>query len=243
MQPRVKMPLPNWVLFCDDDDLYSPTRVAEFAARIAECSRELQKVGEPETLLIGLYESHDFGIDHRATRHEYWCYCVRFGILYEFFQKLAPYQDVIDNKCCDIVWAEYLRRLAPSRLFSCIDKKMYHYRRHDNADSITGEISTIQKHIIRRANPPALHDASIGVAFADYVVEWDEYLYENLDFYLHDTFLRTVVGNGFDDILRAEFLADYPYLEFVDACHVAKLRALYDRLYGICQILYDVKFT
>jgi len=236
--PSVKIPLPDWVLFCDDDDLYSPTRVADFAARIAECVQALQGSDIPETRLAGLYESHDFGVDHRLQRHEYWCYCVRLNVIRDFFEKLAPYRDVIENKCCDIVWAEYLRRLDPSRLFSCVDKKMYYYRRHDNADSVTGEISNIQTRIIRRANPPAFHDA----AFADYIVDWDQYLHENLDFYLHDTFLRTVVGNGFDDILRAEFLADYPYLEYVDACHVAKLRALYDRLHGICQKLYELTF-
>lgn len=231
----------NWIMFCDDDDLFSETRIKEFSDRIAECSHALVQMQIPPEKFVGLYESNAFGQDHRIQRHEYWCYCVRQQVLQAFFEKLRPYQAVIDNKCCDIVWAEYLRRLSPDQhLFSCIDKTLYHYRRENNADSVTGVIANTQSHKIRKANPPP-PDLNGGADLEIYLADWNEYLNHHLDYYLHDTFLRTVIGNSFDDILRAEFLADYPYLHRIDTKHVAALKKEYDYLREMCDAVYEIK--
>jgi len=65
-------------------------------------------------------------------------------------------------------------------------------------------------------------------------------LYENMDVYIHDTYLRTLVGCNIDYILRAEFMANYGLIEFVDACHLQKITEYHNRLRDICNELYDI---
>lgn len=233
-------PLPEWILFSDDDDTYVENRVETFSKQIELCEHDIIQAKADPLRLVGLYETHDFGLNHKKQRHEYWCYCVRFSLLSDFFDKLSSYPDVIENKCCDIVFGEFLRRKKSTDLFSFIEGKFYNYRRENNTDSITGVIMTKKGVKIRTANPPSSED----VAIVDYIIELNDYLNvkENLDIYFHDTFLRTVVGCEFDDILKSEFLADYPLLEYTDICHVEKLRVYYDWLRQICVSLYDEGF-
>jgi hypothetical protein len=227
---------PEWIFFCDDDDTYTNNRVEKFVERINSCLYELEHVKLPEHHLVGIYES-SFGKTHREHRHEYWCYCVRFSLLNEFFEKLKEYPDVIENKCCDVLFAEYLRRSRGEKLFSAIAEEMYHYRRDEtNNESITGWISAQQNTTVRRAAPPPIENIEI----VDYIIEWNEYLYGNIGIYLHDTYLRTILGFKFDDILRNEFLADYPLLGYIDECHENKIRIYHERLRKACDILYDI---
>jgi hypothetical protein len=58
----------NWIMFCDDDDTYEPTRVETFLKNIASCLRTV-KTQMPDKRFIGVYES-TFGKDHRQQRHE-----------------------------------------------------------------------------------------------------------------------------------------------------------------------------
>jgi hypothetical protein len=233
-----KSPPPEWIIFSDDDDTHADERVEQFAKRIELCETDLKSKNENPKLLIGLYESHDFGLNHKLQRHEYWCYCIRFSLLCDFFDKLEPYPDVIENKLCDIVLGEYLRRKGEPELFSFIDAKLYNYRRENNSDSITGIITDKQNMAIRSQNPPPIDSPDI----VEYIKEFNEYIYKHAHIYLHDTFLRTVVGMNFDDILRAEFLADYPFLNYIDSCHTEKLRIFHERLREICNSIYDEKF-
>jgi hypothetical protein len=215
----------NWVLFCDDDDTYQPTRVEEFITRI---ENYVSEEGKP---LVGLYES-TFKKTHTEHRHEFWCYCVNMRLLGKFYKILYPYPDVLDNKCCDILFAEYLRRSPEIFEFIQIEIPLYNYRL-DNTGSVTDIIKANQTKI-HVPNPPKLEEDK----FSEYIVNWDNYLCENIDIYLHDTYLRTITGTKFDDILRAEFRGDYPYLEYVDSCHSAKLKQLYDTLQVVCHTLY-----
>lgn len=231
-------PLPQWILFSDDDDTHVEDRVERFAKQIELCEADLNKAVMDPDRLVGLYESHDFGINHKHQRHEYWCYCVRFSLLCEFFKKLEPYPDVIENKCCDIVFGEFLRRRKSSDLFSYIDAKMYNYRRENNTDSVTGRIISKTDVKLRTPNPPSMDCNEI----VDYIMEFNDYLHENIEIYMHDTFLRTVVGSQFDDILRAEFLADYALLNYVDVCHKDKLRVYHEHLRAVCLAVYDEGF-
>jgi hypothetical protein len=113
---------------------------------------------------------------------------------------------------------------------------MYHYRRENNDDSITGDIVTRQKAAVRVPNPPPLDDFAI----VDYVLEWNDYLHDHLSIYLHDTFLRTVVGIEFDAILRAEFQQDYPLLDFIDQRHIERIQTEWTQIREACHALYRI---
>jgi len=234
-----KSPPPEWILFSDDDDTHAEDRVEQFAKRIELCETDLKSRNENLQHLVGLYETHDFGLNHKLQRHEYWCYCVRFSLLCDFFDKLQPYPSVIENKLCDIVLCEFLRRRKEPDLFSFIDAKLYNYRRENNSDSITGRITNKSNMVTRSQNPPPIDSEEI----VEYIKELNDYIHKHTHIYLHDTFLRTVVGMKFDDILRAEFLADYPLLKYVDICHTEILRVFHERLREICNSIYDENFS
>jgi hypothetical protein len=227
----------KWVMFCDDDDTYDTTRVEKIMKNMYMGDYECNAIHNKK--LAGLYES-TFGKDHREHRHEYWCYCVNVEVLKTFYNKIENYPDIIDNKCCDVLFAEHLRRLTPDQYLFCrLEEKLYNYRVEDNSDSITGFIKGNQHKYTRLNNPPSIMDPT----FSEYVVDWNEYLYENIEIYIHDVFLRTIVGCDLDYILRAEFRADYQLLTFVDNCHVIKIKERHEYWRGICNNLFDIPFS
>lgn len=231
----------DWLMFCDDDDTYEPDRALHFAQVITKALQEIDEINgagqvDDTKRLAGVYES-TFGKDHREHRHEYWCYCVHIDILAQFYAKLTPYPDILDDKCCDVLFAEHLRRSGPNKLFARITEKLYNYRVDNNTDSITGVIQTNQpKYTNLVQAPPREHVAE----WAEYVVYWNDYLYEHIQVYIHDTYLRTLVGCELDYILRSEFMKNYELVEFVDKCHVEKIRDYHHRLRGICNEIYDI---
>jgi hypothetical protein len=231
----------DWLMFCDDDDTYEPDRALKFAQVITKALLEIDEInrtgqGVDTKQLNGVYES-TFGKDHREHRHEYWCYCVHINVLTKFYAKLTPYPDILDDKCCDVLFAEHLRRSGPNKLFARITEKLYNYRVDNNADSITGVIQTNQPKYTNLVQAPPREQVA---EWAEYVVYWNEYLYENIQIYIHDTYLRTLVGCELDYILRSEFMKNYELVEFVDKCHVEKIRDYHHRLRGICNEIYDI---
>jgi len=225
----------KWIMFCDDDDTYETNRVEKIAQKIYLANNECIEIHKKR--LAGLYES-TFGKDHREHRHEYWCYCVSVEMLGKFYERLESHDDIIDNKCCDVLFAEYLRRTGEDYLYSRLQEKLYNYRVEDNTDSITGYIRCNQTKYTRFNEPPPITD----IKFADYVVDWNECLYENMDVYLHDIFLRTIVGCKLDYILEAEFRKDSKILDYVDAGHLDKIRRTHDNLRSVCNKLFDIPF-
>ena len=223
-----------WVMFCDDDDTYVPTRIDKFAKKIQQCLNESPQT--PENF-AGVYES-TFGKTHHEHRHEYWCYCIKYSILHTFLSLIDPYPEIIDHKCCDIVFADYLRRIK-SNMFSLIEETMYNYRRENNDDSITGTIVGQQKTAVWRASPPPIDGTT---AIIDYILKWNEYLYENIDIYIHDTYLKTVVGIDIDRILASEFRQDYALIDYIDQGHVDKIREYHTRIRTICLKIYETPF-
>jgi len=219
----------EWVLFCDDDDTYAPTRVERFAEHIADL------IGTGSTTIAGAYEN-TFHKDHREQRHEYWCYCVNTRIILRFFNGLQQYPDVVENKCCDVLFAEYLRRLYPAFLYARITGGLYSYRVEQNADSITGVIKANQNKYSNIAEPPLAEDP----AWAEYVISWNAYLHENINVFLHDTYLRTLCGVSFEDILTAEFRNNRPLLKFVDECHYTQMHDYHKQLWKACNEIYDI---
>ena len=225
----------KWILFCDDDDTYEINRIETFEHVIKEGLLECELISGKT--LGGIYES-TFGKFHNEHRHEYWCYCVSLPVFRRFFDVITKYDDFLDNKCCDVVFAEYLRRSGENLAFGRITNQLYNYRVENNSDSITGVIQHRQKHEIRTPNPPSQENEE---ALRQYIWEFNSYLNENLDVYLHDTYLRTVVGLSFDDILQKEFTFDYPLLPYVNQDHLIKLKNYWESLRGICNELYDIK--
>jgi len=225
----------EWIMFCDDDDSYEPTRVQHFANYIYT---NTHNPAIQDKKIAGCYES-TFGKDHREQRHEYWCYCVNKEVIGRFYNSLQDYPDIIENKCCDVVFGEYLRRLSGDYIFIRIPEKLYNYRIHNNNDSITGFIQGNQHKYTKLICPPSLEDPT----FADYIVDWNCFLSENIGDYLHDVFLRTIIGCDYDYILRSEFKADYELLKYVDQKYVDDIKNNHEYWLFICNHLYDIKFT
>ena len=71
--------------------------------------------------------------------------------------------------------------------------------------------------------------------------ELDAYLDKELQIYIHDTFLRTIVGNKFDDILRHEFLSEYVILGMVKKEHIEAMYNYHMRLLQIANSMYHIK--
>ena len=229
----VMKPEHKWIMFCDDDDTYDPIRVENLIKSIYIIK---QQITDPTKIFAGLYESH-CEKDHREHRHEYWCYCVDKSIIERFYAAIMDHPDIIDNKCCDVLFGEYLRRLSPEHFFGRLDMRLYQYRVTENQDSVTGVIQARQSIYTKNEAHPLIGDPKLP----DYILDWNDYLYENLDVYLHDVFLRTIVGCDMDYILRMEFRNDYDLLSYVDESHANKMREKHEYWRSICAKLYDVK--
>jgi hypothetical protein len=224
----------EWIMFCDDDDSYKTNRVENIINSIYYVEKQT-KYSENNNF-VGVYESH-CEKDHKEQRQEYWCYCVNKRTMNCFYDRIKEYPDIIDNKCCDILFGEFLRRLGEKNIFARLDMKLYNYRIEENEDSITGVIKSKQGFYTRYNQHPPLGDPELP----EYILDWNDYLYEHLEAYLHDVFLRTVVGCNMETILKAEFRKDYEILEFVDECHVEKMKILHEYLRSVCYNLYDIK--
>ena len=223
----------TWVLFCDDDDAYKLNRAETFAQLFAQGLHAIANL-EGNPTLAGIYES-TFGKNHREQRHEYWCYGIHISILSMFYERIRNYEDVIQHKCCDIVFGDYLRRLDDRYLFIETNQELYNYRVENNSDSITGKI---KNNPLRYGDgdPPSIFD----LQFSDYVAKWNIELQDHMESYMHDTFLRTVVGTPFDDILKLEFKNHYAILPYLDASYVSSLRKQHDDLRNMCADVYDI---
>jgi hypothetical protein len=217
----------SWIMFCDDDDTYENNRCEVFMQSI-ESGLTVQ-----EGRFVGAYES-TFGKNHREQRHEFWCYCVHQQILRHFMEIVAKHPDVLDNKCCDVLFGEYLRRSRPELLYLQITTPLYHYRVSDNSDSVTGVIQTRNK-LVRRAKEITEENMQ------ECAKELDEYLNSELSIYLHDTYLRTLIGQSFEEILKNEFKSEIAVLHLIDKQHLAKIKGLHIHLREICNRIYDIK--
>jgi glycosyltransferase involved in cell wall biosynthesis len=231
----------DWIMFCDDDDTYHPHRTSRIIQTIheAHCQINMINISREQSvqpfLLAGLYENVS-QTDHRTQRHEYWCYCICMGMLGRFFEVVEPSPGILDDRCCDVLLAEYLRRKSPEWVYVKIQDPLYNYRVDENADSVTGFIQTNQHKYTIQTSPPPIGDD----AWLNYVLHWNDFLHENLHIFLHDTYLRTLVGCELDAILRTEFKHNYAILDYVDQKHVNLIIELYNRVRMVCGQLYDL---
>jgi hypothetical protein len=223
----------QWIMFCDDDDTYEPDRVYIFLQTIVNCLEQIRHIALPSKQLAGVYES-TFGKQHKEQRHEFWCYCVHVSMLQRFMKVLREYPDILDHKCCDVLFGEYLRRLNDDFLFGSITTKYYNYRVDNNSDSITGEIQQKMRQV--RFPKYGITDTNRIECAKDL----NEYLVKEGQIYFHDTYLRTIIGNKFDDILKNEFKTEYEILDLVDQGYMGELRAYHDRLREVANQIYDI---
>ena len=231
----------DWIMFCDDDDTYHIDRTDRIIQSIHAARQQIDtiNVSRDKSLyqlqLAGLYENVS-QTDHRTQRHEYWCYCIHMGLLGRFFEVVEPAPGILDDRCCDVLLAEYLRRKSPEWIYVTIQAAMYNYRVEENADSVTGFIQTNQHKYTIQTSPPPIGDDT----WLDYVLKWNEFLHGNIHIFLHDTYLRTLVGCELDTILRTEFKGNYAILEYVDQKHMNMINELYNRVRLVCGQLYDL---
>jgi hypothetical protein len=231
----------DWIMFCDDDDTYHADRTSRIMQSIHAACQQIDAMNVsrdndlPPLHLAGLYENVS-QTDHRTQRHEYWCYCIRMGLLGRFFDVVEPAPGILDDRCCDVLLAEYLRRKSPEWIYVTIQATLYNYRVEENADSVTGFIQTNQHKYTIQTSPPPIGDD----AWIDYVLQWNEFLHGNMHIFLHDTYLRTLVGCELDVILRTEFKGNYAILEYVDQKHVNMINELYNHVRLVCGQLYDL---
>ena len=61
------------------------------------------------------------------------------------------------------------------------------------------------------------------------MLRWNDYLHDNLTIFMHDTYLRTLVGCDLETILKTEFKNNYAILDYVDQRHVHKITEIYNR--------------
>lgn len=230
----------QWIMFCDDDDTYIPSRVEQIYNTICAVYEEVHdmnnKNGDDAIHLAGLYENVN-SITHYTKRHEYWCYCVQVTLFEQFLDLVNPIPEIINDQCCDVLFGEYLRRKSTNWLYIQVPQPMYNYRVENNSDSVTGFIQTSQYKYTNQSSPPPLGDDT----WLDYVLEWNEFLHANIHIFLHDTYLRALVGCDLDAILRSEFKDNYAILDYVDQVHIRRITDLYTKMRGVCDEIYDNK--
>ena len=223
----------DWIMFCDDDDTYDPNRVLIILQTIINCLEQLNCLNYPNKKIAGVYES-TFGKQHKEQRHEFWCYCINTFILKRFMNVLCNYPDILDHKCCDVLFGEYLRRMNDDLLFGTITTKYYNYRVDNNSDSITGEIQQKMRQV-RMPKYMIIDSNRIECA-----KDLNEYLKTESHIYIHDTYLRTIIGNSFDDILKNEFKTEYDILDLIDQKYIGELRNYHERLRIVANQIYDI---
>ena len=229
--------LHKWVMFCDDDDSYQINRTLHFITIIENSIKQLEE-GDSNLHLAGVYESTD-NKHHRSKRHEYWCYCINMILLEQFMDIVEKYPSVLNDKCCDVLFGEYLRRKNNKWIFMQITDHYYNYRIENNTDSITGFIRSKQTKYSKQSKPPS-EDSD---EWANYVFEWNDYLHENIDIYLHDTYLRSLIGSNIDEIFKSEFLANYSLISYIDKDHIIKINDQHSLVRKVCDELYDIKLS
>lgn len=224
----------KWILFCDDDDNYRLERTFHFAQYITKAKDDLQG---SDFILGGLYES--VLESHKKQRQEYWTYMVSFDILNDFYKVVKEEPAIINHKCCDVLFAEYLRRKNNNIVFLQIKDKYYNYRIEDNSNSVTGFIKSKQDLYTLNSKPPNKDSDE----WDGYVEEWERFLNKNIEIFLHDTFLKTIVGYDIEKIYKTEFLDNYVLIDSIKKEPLDRIYGKYNYIRSVCEKLYDVQIV
>ena len=76
-----------------------------------------------------------------------------------------------------------------------------------------------------------------------YVEEWERFLNENIEIFLHDTFLKTIVGYDIEKIYKTEFLDNYVLIDSIKKEPLDRIYGKYNYIRSVCEKLYDVQIV
>lgn len=113
------------ILFCDDDDQYKKHRVREFENAYISASKSLK------------YNQKLAGIYSTESVCEYWSFGVVPSIIDSFFRKMKDDQELLKYVYADMMFREYLRRLADNKLMYPLRNKYPLYIHNKNSKSMT----------------------------------------------------------------------------------------------------------
>jgi hypothetical protein len=111
---------------------------------------------------------------------------------------------------------------------------LYNYRQDNNEDSVTGVIKGFGRSIRK---PRDVTEENMS----ECAKELDAYLDKGIEVYLHDIYLRTIVGSDFDTIMQNEFLSEYPLLNNIKKEHIETMWLFHSRLKTVANEIYDIK--
>lgn len=128
----------DMVMFCDDDDTYLPMRVEEFV-KVFEITKEHCVTAGKQ---FGGVREVKGAEDAQEEAPEYWAYGIPPSLLFQFFERIKGYEDLMRHKFADMYLRSYLKRTGgTSMMFGCIfatdmsGLTMYQYT-IDNPNSI-----------------------------------------------------------------------------------------------------------
>ena len=222
----------DFIMFCDDDDTYQPMRVEEFTTSINYCYNNCMLNGKK---LAGMYEviNMDMDCSHLIRIHEYWKYCVHISILNNFFHTIEHNNgdNYIDNKFCDVLFADYLRQLDERHIFIKCAKNYYNYNKHSESITATIQKNKIAKKKFRINNIDLIEDLNRLIQI-NYSILIDNII-----------FLKFVYcKDSFNDIMKKYVLREYyKYMPFLDQEMISNIQNRYNHLRDTCYALYQNK--
>lgn len=224
-------PVYKYAMFCDDDDTYKQERTLNIIYQIENAEKQLSS----DKILAGLYESTSEKT-HKQQRQEYWSYCVNINVMKHFYNELSQYSSVVNDKCCDVLFAEYLRRLNDPHLFIQLHENYYNYRTDNNEASITGFIKSNRFQYSNVGSAPSKEDP----IYETYLSNWNDYVQENMHIYIHDVYLRTLVGCQLQEILEAEFLGNSSLIQHMDSSLMQTITDWHILIRKACNKIYEI---
>jgi len=212
----------DWVMFCDDDDSYHPTRVAEFNCAIDSIKGDAS--------IVGITEMKKISDDD--TWYEYWCSCVQKHILGTFIDKLYKIDlTFLEYKCCDVLFANYLRFSHNIRYLGNPGLTLYNYRQSDT--SFTGNVRTQNENI--KSKITNLND------FGTFIKVWGKAMQEQKEEICNGIYLWVLVFPTieFHDLLTDVIGPNAQFIDKLDKNLVQSFKERYNYIRNICLNMYD----
>ena len=229
----------EYVMFCDDDDIYDINRVEHFIIGL-KYGLSIKKENE---IFVGSYESLVYDINgnpekfcnHSEKLHEYWSYCVNIEFIVNFINilKINNYDYVIDNVVCDIIFSTYLKSLDNSHLFVPMEIKLYNYSTEDR-NSIINNIEAQRKKVNKRRT-------TVTNNFEEHIQYMNEFYEKEMEIIKSNIFLYvgTQQLRSLDDVLKWILGKNYKYKNKIDQTILSKIEYEYDNVNRLCEFLYN----
>ena len=72
---------------------------------------------------------------------------------------------------------------------------------------------------------------------------WERFVNNNIEIFLHDTFLKTIVGYDIHKIYETEFLDNYVLIDSIKNEPLDRIYSKYSYIRSVCEKLYDVQIV